>query len=1759
MLWRFARLLPSLLAPLDRLRAKAPWLGFLEVLLAASRVLAGGCRGLRAVWVACLAFILLMSAQLSGDALAAQATGASEAPSISASGRFIAFESVAPDLVSGDTNAKKDVFVRDAEEKTTERVSVGSGGAQASSDSFDASISDDGRYVTFTSVASNLVSGDTNGAADVFVYDRSAKTVDRVSVSESGGQLSLGGDDAALSGDGRYVAFVTRSAAIGWGHCETAPDTNGVEDVYVYDRSLKQAVQVVSSFTSDVCGETGADIITTGNGPSLNPSISRDGRFVAFESDATNMVAGDTNGVRDVFLRERSAERSTRVSIADTDEQANGSSRAASISDNADAVAFQSVASNLDQNGDCCEGVRDTDTESDIHVRWRGPSSSTTVWASRRPSTTSSSGTVSATSTGGGSYYPSMSGDGSRVSFASDAALKTSGSNKDTNGVRDVYQSRLGELDQQPVPLSFDDDQGLANGASDRPAESGDGKCTAFSSAASSFLPSFMADSNGVGDVYRHCFKPRLSDGCVVDRISEGTLRGEDLRAFYGLDVEGVRPGRVDTCAGDPVNCATGNFFEEQVDFAIGGRGVGLALSRTYNAQDAASASAAGPFGWGWSFSFGERLVVDADSGEVSIHHADGQVARFKQRSDGSYAPERLVQSSLQKNADGSYTYTLPDQRTFAFDAAGRLSAKADQNANKTTLSYDGAGRLGAITDPAGRKLTLAYNPDGTVSQASDPTGRTVGYAYDAAKHLTHVTDVGGKTWQFAYDEKHRMTSMTDPRGAKTANVYDDRDRVTAQTDPLGQRATWSYGADETKVTDPAGNVTYERFRSNLLVEIMGAHNTGAETITRLSYDAEANLVKDTNPLGQAWNYAYDAQGNRTKATDPLGHATAYAYDYKRNVTSLTLPSGRATTYDYDAQSNLTSVKKTLSETGQTPTTTYAYDSYGQLTSATDPLERTWRYDYNAQGDQTSATSPAGRKTTASYNQQSWLMSTVSGRGNATGADPDAYTTTYTRDAYGRPIAIRDPLGHSATMDYDAVGNLTDTTDRDARHNQVSYDLANRPTQVTRGDGSVLKTGYDALGQVTSQTDGLGRTTSYAHNALGWVTATTDPLGRKTTYDYDRAGRRTALRDPAGRTTTSGYDAAGRLVSMRYSSGSPKDITYDYDRDGQLTATTDATGSSSFDYDSLGRLTASTNAREQTLRYGYDLADQLTSQAYPDALTALNTSTGAGLNAVTTGTVRRGYDPDGYMTSVADWLGNTTRFDYDADGNLARTARPNATQATLTRDANGQVTDLADLGAETVLRAATPRTPQGLLASTSETGKAAAAPETFSYDGAQRLTAAGSDATRAYTYDAADNPTKLPAAQQNFDAANQLTSTWDGSVDTTLTYDTNGNRTSSYWELIVDETKSISEHTSYGYDQADQLTSYQGGPNNASAQYAYDASGLRVAKTVDNSERTQTYDRSGPLPLLIEDGPTAYITGPDGRPIEQILQDGTVRYFHHDAHGSTRALTNQSGEVVATYTYDAHGNRTSPATNIENPFGYNSQYTDSESGLQYLRARYYDPKTAQFLTRDPIASHTREPYTYASNSPTNYSDPTGLLSIGDIGGAVLDVGQAVGEGAVGVADGASFGLAGKGLGAVGVHINRCSGFYKAGGFVPTPSPAGWLSKGAKLAQLGKAAKGVPDDYVVVRGGTKDLPPPGEVFSGAAGRTLDEAASGVPHGQIRSTTAGRIRASGGRVDHAPEMSRSGVLNERHVDVCLGSGPCPFGPLMPNPVPKSGRVQ
>ncbi len=264
--------------------------------------------------------------------------------SISANNRFVAFESDAWNLVPGDTNNWTDVFVRDRQTGTTERVSVDSGGAQGNERSNDPSISADGRFVAFHSIATNLDANDSNGVTDVFVHDRQSGLTERVSLDSGGGQWNGFSGFPSISADGRFVAFDS-----------VAPldvlDTNGFGDVFVRDRQ--------SGTTELVSVDSGG---AQGNNGSQYSSISADGRFVAFESFATNLVAGDTNLLIDIFVRDRQSGTTERVSLSTGGAQGNQDSEKPSISADGRFVAFHGQASNLvggDTNGVADVFVRD--------------------------------------------------------------------------------------------------------------------------------------------------------------------------------------------------------------------------------------------------------------------------------------------------------------------------------------------------------------------------------------------------------------------------------------------------------------------------------------------------------------------------------------------------------------------------------------------------------------------------------------------------------------------------------------------------------------------------------------------------------------------------------------------------------------------------------------------------------------------------------------------------------------------------------------------------------------------------------------------------------------------------------------------------------------------------------------------------------------------------------------------------------------------------------------------------------------------------------------------------------------------------------------------------------------------------------------------------------------------------------------------------------------------------------------------------------
>ncbi|HJR81383.1 MAG TPA: choice-of-anchor Q domain-containing protein, partial [Anaerolineales bacterium] len=278
------------------------------------------------------------TAVVSANTGGALGNGESLKPFISADGRYVTFYSEATNLVSGDTTQNTDVFLRDNLTGIMERVSVSSSGIQGNSSSYSPSVSADGRYVVFGSISYTLVPGDTNSSADIFIRDRQTGLTECVSVTTSGVPGNGISSDPAISANGRYVAFSSsaRNLVVG--------DTTVASDIFVRDIQTETTTRVS-------VGSNG----TEANSASYGPSISADGRYVAFESYATNLVQDDTNGTMDIFVHDRETGITTRVSVDSNAVEANSSSINPSISANGRYVVFSSLATNLvsgDTNGE---------------------------------------------------------------------------------------------------------------------------------------------------------------------------------------------------------------------------------------------------------------------------------------------------------------------------------------------------------------------------------------------------------------------------------------------------------------------------------------------------------------------------------------------------------------------------------------------------------------------------------------------------------------------------------------------------------------------------------------------------------------------------------------------------------------------------------------------------------------------------------------------------------------------------------------------------------------------------------------------------------------------------------------------------------------------------------------------------------------------------------------------------------------------------------------------------------------------------------------------------------------------------------------------------------------------------------------------------------------------------------------------------------------------------------------------------------------
>lgn len=389
---------------------------------------------------------------------------------ISGDGKFVGFTSTASNLVGADGNDSTDVFLFDRESEAPELVSIRSTGAQANRSSEAPSLSHTGRYVAFTTNASNLaMKGDRNGRPDVFVYDRKEGRTNRASIRSNLAEANGASYDASISANGRFVTFTSTASNLA-----IKGDDNQATDVFVHDRATLKTNRV--SISSK---------LKEGNSSSVSPAISGDGRLVAFVSYANNLVRRDTNRRADVFVYNRATRNTIRISIATDGTQANGDSSAPMFSADGGFVTFHSNASNLVE--------KDENDVSDVFVH--DLSSGETTRVSRG---------MAGSEANGASVIPAISGDGRYVAYQSEASNLVPG---DTNGTPGMYQGidvfrydrQTGRTERISVGADGEQANGPSNDPGDDPSISHDGRYVCFASAAGNLVED---DTNNSYDVF---------------------------------------------------------------------------------------------------------------------------------------------------------------------------------------------------------------------------------------------------------------------------------------------------------------------------------------------------------------------------------------------------------------------------------------------------------------------------------------------------------------------------------------------------------------------------------------------------------------------------------------------------------------------------------------------------------------------------------------------------------------------------------------------------------------------------------------------------------------------------------------------------------------------------------------------------------------------------------------------------------------------------------------------------------------------------------------------------------------------------------------------------------------------------------------------------------------------------------------------------------------------------------------------------------
>jgi len=1002
---------------------------------------------------------------------------------------------------------------------------------------------------------------------------------------------------------------------------------------------------------------------------------------------------------------------------------------------------------------------------------------------------------------------------------------------------------------------------------------------------------------------------------------------------------------------------------------------------------------------------------------------------------------------------DETYTLKRKNGSIYKYDILGYLTSISNYKNQKINIMFNNDGQLGKVEEPVSNVyLNYFYNNLGKLERVEDNTGRTVHFTYSNGLLYEIQSPSNIIRYRFTYNvtdqlKEYKVVDKENNVIDHLSLEYYDTGEVAREYN--GKNIVSNFAYDKTKTanrihslyTDKANNTIrtiyddtnfnpYKITYADTTKETFEYYTNGkrkrwidrAGNNTRYYYDTKGNMNKVLYADTSYELYTYDTNRNITKKIikdkDGLEHITRNIYG-GNNLTKTTLPDTTVITYTYGNNNQL------ATKTIDNKTTKYTYNTKGYLKEVETPENLKTSYTYDVAGRLKTETNPQGGISTYTYD----VMDNVTSIKN-----PAGKTQTFKYNFLGQKTEQKDFMGHVTKYEYDTNGNMVKTTDAENNEYRFEYDSTDRLKKSFDPLDNFIEYEYDSMGRVSKTIDKRGNATSYAYDVMGNLKSqydatgfklftntynsknqlikSVDSLNQKTTTDYTVFGKPSKVTDPLLRVTEFKYDKVGRLLkainakskesSQIYTpSGELKEFTdaggskteFTYDDDGKLLTTTTASGSTSTNvYDVKGLLNTFTNGRNDSKTFKYDNLGRVTEAKDKDGTIAYTYDDNSNVKTIKENgkTASYVYDKLNRVVAYTDVHGDVIDYGYDAVGNLVHMTYPHGTHIEYDYDANSNLIEVKDGSAKTIYsydkndRLLTMTRPNATVL-------------TRVYNNAGQLTTQTDKTSTgtvissvSFEYDKVGNiikeervPDIKPLLPVNISMSYKDGNLLDEANQTQTQFDADDNMLS----FGID---------SYTYDSRNRLMT-----NGTNVSYVYDSQNHRVSQTIGTKTTTYTVNPNASLSELLEmtesnGDRTVYTYG-----LGLLSQEKNAKtlYYHYDLRGSTIAMTDESGNIVDRFSYLPFGGKLShDVGSTETPFLYNGRdgvMTD-ESGLYYMRARYYDPNIRRFINRDTLLGEvgqmaTLNRFGYVNGNPVSGVDPLGLYSWSEAGHDGLDL------------------------------------------------------------------------------------------------------------------------------------------------------------------------